>query len=278
MAEANRFLIAIDDGHGQETLGKRTPVIPELGRPIKENEFNRAVATLLDQELRRLSFRTLLVAPTDVDTPLVNRTNLANSQKADLYVSIHYNAGGGRGVETYYYPGSSSGRKLAEAVHRHVIKGTTQINRGIKTADFHVLRETNMPAVLIEFGFMDDPGLIEARRMLDKAFQTECALEIAQGICEYLGVPYQSGGTVPPPKPIPPTTPKPSVPKYPGYLIKKGSVGSIVRLIQRQLGGLVVDGIFGPKTEARVKSFQRQKRLAVDGIVGPITWRALFGS
>ncbi|WP_052807363.1 N-acetylmuramoyl-L-alanine amidase [Risungbinella massiliensis] len=274
MAEANRFLIAIDDGHGQETSGKRTPVIPELRRSIKENEFNRAVASLLDQELRRLGFRTLLVAPTDVDTPLANRTNLANSRKANIYVSIHYNAGGGRGIETYYYPGSSSGKKLAETVHRHITKGTSQVNRGIKTADFYVLRETSMPAILIEFGFMDDPGLIEARRMLDKAFQTECALETAQGICEYFGVPYRTS----PPNPVPPNAPKPSVPKYPGYLIKKGSIGSSVRLIQRQLGGLVVDGIFGPKTEARVKAFQKQKKLAVDGIVGPITWRSLFGS
>src|SRR5690606_187652 len=125
--------------------------------------------------------------------------------KADIYVSIHYNAGGGQGVETYHYPGSSKGRRLAQCIHGFVIKGTSQKNRGVKSANFHVLRETKMPAVLIEFGFMDDPGLREARLMLNKAFQQECARETAQGICKYFGVPYKGTSTTPqqPKKPAP---------------------------------------------------------------------------
>ena len=71
-------------------------------------------------------------------------------------------------------------------------------------------------------------------------------------------------------------TKKPDPDGYPGYLIKRGSRGEVVKKIQRRLGRLVVDGIFGPKTEARVKSFQAAWGLAVDGIVGPITWKALF--
>ena len=72
--------------------------------------------------------------------------------------------------------------------------------------------------------------------------------------------------------------PDPSKPatEYPGYLIKRGSRGEVVKAIQWRLGGLVVDGIYGPKTEARVKSFQAAWELAVDGIVGPVTWKALF--
>lgn len=103
-------------------------------------------------------------------------------------------------METYHYPGSSKGRKLAQCIHEFVIKGTPQKNRGIKTANFYVLRNTRMPAVLVEYGFMDDPGLREARLMINENFQRECARETAQGICKYFGVPYV--GTSPPPKPI----------------------------------------------------------------------------
>jgi N-acetylmuramoyl-L-alanine amidase len=196
------YLIAIDDGHGQSTSGKRTPNIAGVG-VIKENTFNRAVANLLNIELKRCGFRTLLVAPSDYDTPLGTRTALANRNKANAYVSIHYNAGGGEGVETYHYPGSVNGKKLATLVHKYVKGGTVQKDRGVKSANFQVLRETTMPACLVEYGFMDDPSKTEAKRMIDVAFQKECAVETAKGICEYFGVKYV------PEKPINPGDPPP---------------------------------------------------------------------
>ena len=145
----------MDDGHGANTPGKRTPVIPELGRSIKENEFNKAVVFYLDKELKRCGFNTLWVASGDDDVPLSTRTNRANAAKADAYISCHYNAGGGSGVETYHYPGSTQGKKLAQCIHEFVVQGTEQKDRGVKSANFHVLRETRMPAALIEYGFMD---------------------------------------------------------------------------------------------------------------------------
>src|SRR5690606_27713613 len=105
---------------------------------------------------------------------------------------------GGSGVETYHYPGSANGKRLAQCIHEFVIQGTPQKNRGIKSANFYVLRNTKMPAVLIEFGFMDDPGLREAQLMLNKSFQQECAQETAKGICKYFGVPYKSSPTTKP--------------------------------------------------------------------------------
>jgi N-acetylmuramoyl-L-alanine amidase len=63
---------------------------------------------------------------------------------------------------------------------------------------------------------------------------------------------------------------------YPGTLIKLGSKGSVVKEIQKALGGLVVDGQYGPKTANKVGEFQRKKGLVVDKIVGPLTWKALF--
>lgn len=184
------YLIALDDGHGSQTPGKRTPSIAGIG-VIQENQFNKAVVNYLNQELKRCGFQTLLVAPTDNDTPLATRTALANKNGADLYVSCHYNAGGGKGLETFHYPGSVKGKRAAQIIHRHLMNsGVKRNDRGVKTANFHVLRESKMPAVLIEYGFMDDPGLVEARQMIDPNVHKAFAVATAKGICEYFGVRY----------------------------------------------------------------------------------------
>lgn len=194
MANASDLLIALDDGHGIDTAGKRTPVVPELGRFIKENEFNRAVVKYMDEHLKYIGFKTLLVAPTDADASLVTRTNLANSRGADAYFSIHYDAmgnvwGSAEGHSIFVYPGSTTSKKLAECVAEFLKQGTAQKWRGIKEQNFHVLRETKMPAILSENGFMDNKR--EALLMIDASFQKEVAREHVQGICKYFGVTYK---------------------------------------------------------------------------------------
>ncbi|WP_187434568.1 N-acetylmuramoyl-L-alanine amidase [Paenibacillus methanolicus] len=205
-------LVAICDGHGMETPGKRTPAFAD-GAVMKENEFNRAVAAKLDAHLKRCGFRTLLVAPADADTPLQARTDAANKAKADLYISIHANAAGeawgsARGIETFHYPTSAASKRVAEVLHRHLIAGTQLPNRGVKTADYHVLRETNMPAVLVEAGFMTNQD--DARLLLSESYRNECAEELARGICEYFGVAFKREET------------KPSLPS--GSVIARGKI------------------------------------------------------
>lgn len=78
MGNAGDYLIALDDGHGLGTAGKRTPYIPSIGRKIRENEFNERVTIFLKMELERCGYRTLLTAPTDADTPLKTRTDAAS--------------------------------------------------------------------------------------------------------------------------------------------------------------------------------------------------------
>lgn len=191
--EKKMFKVAIDDGHGMETAGKRTPTMPD-GTVMKENEFNRRVAQLLAEHLVRCGIDVLMVAPNDVDTPLSVRTDAANKAKADLYISIHANAmtgswGTARGIETFHYTKASANSiRAAEIIHKHLLEGTKLPDRGVKSADFHVLRETTMPAVLVECGFMDN--LEEAKLLVTEAYRAECALEIAKGICEYFGVPF----------------------------------------------------------------------------------------
>ena len=182
------YNIAIDDGHGKGTPGKRSP------DGIQENSFNKAVVDFLDVILKRCGFDTLLTAPGDADASLKSRTDKANKWGADALVSVHYNAlkdywrDGVGGIETFHYPGSKNGKKLAEAIHKELVKGTKLKDRGVKSGNLHMVREGKMPSALAELGFMDIKE--EAKLMKSVAYQKECAEEIAKGLCNYFGVKY----------------------------------------------------------------------------------------
>ncbi len=190
--------VAIDNGHGLNTAGKRTPKFPD-GKQIREWEFNYPTARKLKEVLERCGLETILVSDTEEDTPLAVRVNRANDANADIFVSIHYNAFKGEwgthgGVKTYYYPTSEKGKRLAQLVQAELAKATGRRDRGIWASDFYVLRKTKMPAILCECGFMDN--LEEAKLMLDENYQWTVAEAIGRGICAYLGVKY-----VPKPEP-----------------------------------------------------------------------------
>ena len=194
------IIIADDDGHGIDTSGKRTPMFAD-GTYMKENEFNRAVIDKLNVHLKRNKFQVLHVSAGDTDVPLKTRTDLANNtipngfgRPADAFVSVHANAAGNvwnskvKGIEIFYRAGYKEGKKLAQDVQEHLIKGTPLFNRGLKTDNLHVTREAKMPAILIEGGFMDNPD--EAKLLMSDAYREECAEEIARGLCQYFGRQY----------------------------------------------------------------------------------------
>lgn len=203
------YLAFLDDGHGLwDTPGKRTPYIQELGRSVRENEFNSAVVDRLYAKLKPLGIIPFLVAPGDTDRPLKERTNFANSTYKSyqnkygasnvkaVYVSIHYDALGdvwanAEGNSIYVYKGQSNKNsgKLAESIASYLKQGTEQKWRGIKEENFHVVRETSMPAVLTENGFMSNKR--EAGLMLNEDFQEEVATEHAKGIAKYFNVTYK---------------------------------------------------------------------------------------
>jgi N-acetylmuramoyl-L-alanine amidase len=203
MVKASDYLIALDDGHGIGTAGKRTPYIQSLGRQIRENEFNEKVTFFLKVELERCGFRTILTAPTDEDTPLKSRTDLANSMRANALVSNHFNAfdgkfdGSGKDAEghsLHIYFNDVQDRRLAESIAKYLKQGTRQVYRGIIEQNLHITREFNGPAVLVENGFMDNER--EALLMINEGFQRESAREQARGICDFFGVPYVAAGNV----------------------------------------------------------------------------------
>lgn len=218
-------LIALDDGHGMETAGKRTPTFPE-GGIMKENEFNSRTVALVDVELKRCGFRTLLVAPTDKDTPLAERVKKANNAGADFYLSVHANAfmgkwGNAKGIETLTW-GSGESLRVGKILHKWLLQGTKLTDRGLKDGSWlYVVKNTKMPAVLVECGFMDN--LEEARLLKSEAYRQETAIELAKGLCEAFNYKYVAKSTSAPK----PSTSKPSTPAKNDklYRVQTGAFG-----------------------------------------------------
>lgn len=186
--------ICIDAGHGSNTAGKRTPKFPD-GSFMKEFEFNSRVAEYLRQELEKYENVNLVFThdhPSGAtDVPLRDRTNRANKVKADLFISIHADAyGDGKsfnsasGTTTFIH--NTVPQKtidIANAIHKDLIKGIGRRDRGVKRENFHLLRETSMSAILIEYAFMTN--LEEAKLLRSDDFRRRCARVTAEAIAKY---------------------------------------------------------------------------------------------
>ncbi|WP_077297510.1 N-acetylmuramoyl-L-alanine amidase [Virgibacillus pantothenticus] len=201
--------VAWGAGHGIHTPGKRTP------DGEREWSFNNVVVTegikhlegnYDDVEVLRLDDPT-----GERDVPLQERTNKANAWGADVYVSTHHNANTGKwgswtGTETYTYLGNHpSTEQLASKVHKRIVNAYGLRDRGLKKADFHVLRETKMDAILTEGGYMD--STIDIKKLRDNEVLKKAGRAIADGIADFLNLELKKGGSKPS-KPV--SKPKPS--------------------------------------------------------------------
>lgn len=177
--------IYLDPGHGGSDPGA-------VGNGLREKDLT------LDIGLRARNYLTTnfnvyvrMSRTTDVTRSLTYRTDDANAWGADIFVSIHINAGGGTGFESFVYPGVGSRTlTLQDKVHWHVVTNMRSIasvtDRGQKQANFHVLRETSMPAVLTENLFIDrsyDAGLLKR-----SDFRQATARGHARGIASFFGL------------------------------------------------------------------------------------------
>ncbi|WP_298832065.1 N-acetylmuramoyl-L-alanine amidase [uncultured Planococcus sp.] len=173
--------IMIDAGHGPDTPGKRSPD----GR-LREFHFNSAVAEEVKKRLVMDGHSVFFSHQNDVDVPLHERTALANRLKVDLFVSIHANAMGNsfnsaNGLETFTYSRPQAvTRELAVKVQSSLLLVTGRKDRGVKQGDFAVLRDTHMPAILVECGFMTHKQEVELLK--SAAYRKRCALGICFGI------------------------------------------------------------------------------------------------
>ena len=187
--EVKQMKICLDAGHGISTAGKRSP-----DGSLLEYEFNRDLTLRLKKILEAHGLEVLLTAYDDVDVPLDSRCKYANVNNADYFVSIHANAYGdgwndANGWEIYVVSKGGKAEKLAECIRKHSAELGLK-DRGVKVANFQVLRDTNMPAVLIEHGFYTNKE--ECEKLKSDNFRQKCAECDAKGILEYLGIAYNA--------------------------------------------------------------------------------------
>jgi len=186
-------LIFIDAGHNYSGMDTGAS-----SGGLREEQLTWQMADKLRVALERNGFVVLMsretmttnVANTSIKESLNKRCELANDARAEIFISIHCNAGGGTGVETYCYSKSSLGYNLASCVQDNVIENTGMTDRKVKTANFVVIRDTVMPAILVETGFIDREE--DAKIISSEEGQTMIVEGIAMGVCEYKGVLYKA--------------------------------------------------------------------------------------
>jgi len=266
--------IAVYAGHG----GRDPGAIGVNGR--READMNLAVSNAATSILRSWGYQVINNRTTDTDRSITQDANRANDDRVDALVEIHQNSNEGTpgaGSEVFYsVKDTGRGRQLASAILRRLV-ALGFADRGVKTAlnasgqdAFGILRLTNMPAVLVESAFINNPADM-ARFDVNRV-----AMAIAEGIREVFPLNGSSGGS---------GGGSVSMPPYPGVVLRVGARGESVRQVQRCLNRvsarqpsiqrLTEDGAFGPRTLDAVTTFQRIFGLAADGTVGPLTWAAL---
>lgn len=184
--------VVIDAGHGGHDTGARS----RAGGLEKHAALDTVLR--LDPKLRAAGFNTVLTRRSDHFIPLGERTRLSNRQENAIFVSVHYNHAknrGAHGVETFYR--SRPSRKIAASIQGAICSLPGVASRGVKTANFWVLRRNEYPAVLVEGGFFSNPK--EARRCASPAYREAVADAIAQAIIAVRG-PFEP---INPPAPAP---------------------------------------------------------------------------
>lgn len=182
-------LIVLDPGHGGKDLGCESFIKPKA----IEKQLALHTALLVNKNLRKMGYRTLMTRKEDIFIPLKTRAEFANTRNSTLFVSIHYNSAEShqaQGVEIFYYKSddlpkrSTTSKQLAGVVLDQILKRTQTKSRGVKHGNFAVIRETKMPAILIEAGFLTNDD--EASRLKDPQYQKQLAGAIAEGINQHI--------------------------------------------------------------------------------------------
>jgi N-acetylmuramoyl-L-alanine amidase len=180
--------VVIDAGHGGFDRGG----IPR--QRVPESVMNLDVAQRLKAVLTAYGYKVVMTRDSDVFLPLGTRVAIANSYRDAIFVCIHFNAtprSSASGIETYFY--SSQSLPLASAIHYYVAGGAPTANRGVRRRGFYVLRNTRIPSVLVECGFLTNPN--EAQYAQNSAYRQKLALEIAHGIQNRASVARIPGAT-----------------------------------------------------------------------------------
>lgn len=178
--------ICIDPGHGGKDPGAIGP----------SGTYEKNIALAVAKKLAARLSPACQVVMTRTDdrrlganqkADLDARTTIANQAQGNLFISIHCNSASNTkatGVETFALAPGGEGERLARSIQTELVRETKLADRGVKFANFAVLRKTAMPAVLVELGFISNPA--EERLLRDPAWQEKAARAIATGIMAHV--------------------------------------------------------------------------------------------
>lgn len=183
--DAHKPLIILDAGHGGTDEGAKVSA-------FMEKKIALTTAFLAKKHLEELGYRVVMTRSRDVYLPLQRRVSVANKNKGSLFVSVHFNSSPSaeaQGIEIFYFDSkemwrAKASKRLASCILYRVVDQTEATSRGVKRGNFHVIRETEMPAVLVEGGFITNRD--ERGKLHDKAYLDRLAVGIAQGIDRYM--------------------------------------------------------------------------------------------
>lgn len=189
--------ICLDPGHN--TYGTDTGA---QGNGLLEQDLTLDIARRLKPLLEYNGFSVVMTRDGDcvpggetLNGSLQSRVSIAENAGANLFVSLHINAGGGTGQEVLIYSGGGSAEKCAGILLYYLVQAAQWYNRGVKTQNVYVLRKTSMPAVLTESGFIDTAE--DAAKLANPDFRQQLARAHAKGICEYFGVEFKEQESAP---------------------------------------------------------------------------------
>lgn len=169
--------VVLDAGHGGKDGGT-------YHGDVLEKHINLAVTLYIEEILADYDMELVLTRSEDVFLSLEDRAYIANQVNADFFVSIHCNYYDGEqsvsGIECYYYPGSEDGLKCAKVINAKLKEEKSFKVRSPKADDLYVLENTDMPAVLVELGFISDGT--ERQKLIRKDYQKLLATKISEGI------------------------------------------------------------------------------------------------
>ena len=290
--------IAYCAGHYKETPGKRIPAYLEKNE-TREWVLNDKVARYFAQAAKDYDVTLLRTDdPTGkkfIDIP--QRTAKANVWGADLYIDMHHNAGvnggSGGGIVVYSFPGSKMGATYRDSIYKALLEnGGLKGNRAapLQEKAFDSLALTDMPAVLVEYGFMDSST--DAPVIITDAYAKAVAYATMEGIAKVMNLKKESdlqnfirqvqktiGAQVDG------IAGQETLSKTPTISARKNNQHLVVKVLQNELNRLgytqvgQADGVAGPKFTAAVKAFQKDNDCVVDGEItaGNKTWRKLLG-
>ncbi|MCD4712989.1 MAG: N-acetylmuramoyl-L-alanine amidase [Clostridiales bacterium] len=181
-SDFNQTLVVIDAGHGGRDPGA-------VGSLVQEKVLTLRASIMLQKELEKQGFKVYMTRSKDEYVNLYDRAAMAEGLNATVFVSIHINAHTGssaNGVEVLYGNQSlSSDKGLAQKIQSELIRQLGATDRGIAhRPNLAVLRETTMPSVLAELGFISNPT--EQSKLMDNTYLQKAANSIAKGIVEFL--------------------------------------------------------------------------------------------